>query len=94
MFNSIITIGKKSSRNPRFSANATLDEAEGSFEMLKHTEKLTPPGYSNTQKSAVSSQSGDYASSAEDVPLNKIRVRHDVSWTEGVYAERQEHHKL
>lgn len=81
--NSIMTIGRKSNRAPRFTTNATVEEGEGSFEMLNDVERLTPPGYANKQHSVVSSHKEGSTSSLEDLPSDRIRVKKEMRWTQG-----------
>lgn len=74
---SIITFGRRSSRNPTLFTAAELEE-RGSFNQLHSLEVLPPHGYVNTQQTRANGGTESRPSSYGDVPPHSIKTRNDV----------------
>lgn len=74
---SIVTFGRRSSRNSTLFTAAELEE-RGSFNQLHSLEALTPNEYANTQRTKINGVAKSRPSSCDDVPRSSIRIKHDV----------------
>lgn len=74
---SIVTFGRRSSRNPTLFTAAELEE-RGSFNQLHSLEALAPNGYANTQCTEVNGVAERRPSNCDDVHPYSSRIKNDV----------------